>query len=650
MTRARGTLLAVGLTLFLAAGANAADWVSTGGAPEGGTVNRLVVDSGGRLWAGTQTAGLFRSDEDDATWHRVLGGSGIGALAVDPANRDLLLASNRSGVLRSVDAGATWTTVLSTPAGVLAFAPSDPRRVYLSDGKAVWRSVDRGVHWQKLTVPEPSGLIDLAVDPRSPRIVHAASWNGIYRSADSGQTWTQARGISGVIGRVQTDPHHPARVYASGELGDVWRSDNQGRTWRQIADLDGQPIPAFRVDPTTPDTLYAATTDYLAPAYERFTLRRSTDGGATWVPVFSTSEAINDIALRPVAVYLGIDALGVVRGAIGGTSWREVNDGLTAAQVTRIVPAPQGGALYAAVRTFHDGFRARGLGVWKSDDGGANWEPVNAGLGAALVANLTADHRRPGTLYAATNVGLFKTDDGGTGWRRLESLPLTTVRDVALDLFDSQVVYAVGDWKVDGATFSAAFRSLDGGATWKQIHTGIFTGILIDLWNPGTVYLGGPGAIFRTADRGTTWESVGSGWAAGRERMVSGPSPGRLAGIAPTPIGPPGFDPTAPRPTLNYLFDSFDAGAHWRNVALPGGPASSNQVMDLARSAVPASPVYAASLYGVARMLPGARQWRAVGTRRFEALSVAVDPRDPGRLYAGTADGQVLVLDPSGGQ
>jgi hypothetical protein len=218
------------------------------------------------------------------------------------------------------------------------------------------------------------------------------------------------------------------------------------------------------------------------------------------------------------------------------------------------------------------------------------------------------------------------------------------VRDVALDLLDSRIVYAVGDWKVDGATFSAAFKSTDGGATWRQIHTGIFTGILIDLWNPGTIYLGGPGAIFRSADRGVTWTPVSDGWTAGRVRMVSGPNPGRLAGIAPTPLRPPGLDPTAPRPMINYLFDTFDGGAHWRNVALPGGAPAANQVMDLARSQVPSSPVYAASSFGVSRLLPGARFWRAVGTRRFQALSVAVD--DQLRIYAGTADGQILVFEP----
>ena len=638
MTRVRRiSLFAAGLALFLTATVRAADWVPTG-APEGGTVNRLTVDSGGRIWAGTATAGLFRSDDGAATWKRALGGSGIGAFAVDPSNRNVLLVSNSSGVLRSVDAGATWTLVLSTPAAVLAFAPSDPRRVYMSDGQAVWRSLDRGVHWRKLTAPDPLGIIDLTVDPRTPRIVHLASWNGIYRSADSGQTWTQARGTSGVIGHIQTDPHHPARVYASGQLGDIWRSDNQGRTWTQIADLDGQPIPAFRVDPTTPDTLYAATRDYLAPAEEALTLRRSTDGGFTWTSLFGTAQAINDIAIRADAVYLGIDALGVLKRS--GSTWALANHGLQATQVIQIVPGQRPGELYAATR---------GLGVWKSEDSGATWERLTVTLEEIpYVLDLTAAPLLADTVYAATANGLFKTADGGIVWSRLPNLPLTEVRDVAVDVLDNQIVYAVGSWKVDGATFSAAFKSTDGGSTWKQIHSGIFTGILSDLWDRGVLYLAGPGAVFRSADRGATWTSVGPGWEAGRVRLVSGPSPGRLAGIAPTPLRPPGFDPTAPRPMINYLFDSFDRGAHWRKVALPGGELAANQVMDLAHSPLLAGPIYAASSFGVAQLLPGARFWRAVGTRRFEALSVAVD--DQLRIYAGTADGQILVFDGSGGQ
>lgn len=646
-------LVAVGLalaSLLSFSSAQAADWVPVG-APEGGTVNRVIAGSG-RVWAAPFTGGLFRSDDGAQSWRRVLGDFPISALTVDPSNPDLLLASGFPGLLRSRDGGRTWTPAASASgfaASAITFAPSDPRRVYLAAGSDIWRSPDRGATWKKLGAVDSLGIFDLAVDPRSPRIVHAAGFGGIFRSVDAGQTWTKIPVIHGVAYRIAVDPANPARVYASGQGGEIWRSEDRGRTWSQIADLDGNPITAFRLDPAAPGTLLAATHDYSAPPESRFTVLRSADHGLTWTPLFVTGEKVNDIAPAPGAIYLGLDVLGVVKSDASATSWAAANAGLAGTQVIQIVPAPEGGALYAAVRTSRDGTLGRGLGVWKSTDGGASWEPSSHGLSepgapAPYVLDLTADPERAGTLYAATGTGLFKTTDGGAGWERLPALPLTAVLDVAVDPFDSRIVYAIGNGRVDGVPLSGAFKSTDGGATWSEIQSGSFTGILIDLWAPGTLYLGSPQTILRSGDRGLTWTSVGPGWTAGRVRMVSGPNPGRLAGIAPTPLRPPGFDPTAPRPMINYLFDSFDGGAHWRNVALPGGAPAANQVMDLYRSPVPESPVYAASDFGVARLLPRARFWRAVGTQRFRAISVAVDPLDPSRIYAGTADGQVLVF------
>jgi len=57
-----------------------------------------------------------------------------------------------------------------------------------------------------------------------------------------------------------------------------------------------------------------------------------------------------------------------------------------------------------------------GGGVFKSQDGGAKWRAVNAGLTNQSVLALAIDPATPSTVYAGTSWGAFKSDDGGDCW------------------------------------------------------------------------------------------------------------------------------------------------------------------------------------------------------------------------------------------
>ncbi|HJW14444.1 MAG TPA: hypothetical protein VJ776_07100, partial [Thermoanaerobaculia bacterium] len=108
--------------------------------------------------------------------------------------------------------------------------------------------------------------------------------------------------------------------------------------------------------------------------------------------------------------------------------------------------------------------------VYKSTDGGASWSPASSGLpstGVALtvsVSKLVLDAKSPGTVYAATQTGLFRTRDGGASWS-VTGL-LSRVKDVAIDPWDSNVLYSATDG-------GGVLRSLDGGLTWQPINSGL---------------------------------------------------------------------------------------------------------------------------------------------------------------------------------
>lgn len=81
-------------------------------------------------------------------------------------------------------------------------------------------------------------------------------------------------------------------------------------------------------------------------------------------------------------------------------------------EINALAMAADGSAIYAGTAA---------LGIFKSTDGGANWQAVNNGLDDLRVRSLLADPNDPLVLYAGTREGIFKTVDGGASWTAMNA-------------------------------------------------------------------------------------------------------------------------------------------------------------------------------------------------------------------------------------
>ena len=132
-------------------------------------------------------------------------------------------------------------------------------------------------------------------------------------------------------------------------------------------------------------------------------------------------------------------------------------------------------------------------GVWKTVNGGARWEPIGDILANLAVNSLTIDPRDHNVLYAGTGEGYFREEVRGTGlplrgngifvtrdagatWQQLPSTATPDfqwVNDLAISARDSQRIYA--------ATRSGVWRSADGGQQWKNVLPTTVKGGCLDL-------------------------------------------------------------------------------------------------------------------------------------------------------------------------
>ena len=188
--------------------------------------------------------------------------------------------------------------------------PLDPTKMYVAYASGgLWYSENNGTTFKPIFDQEASMTIgDIAVDWRrgviwvgtgeanSSRSSYAGT--GVYRSDDGGKTW-EHRGLpeSHHISRIVLHPTDPqviwvavlGHLYSANEERGVYRSTDGGRSWNRTLFVDSiSGAIDLCLDPTAPNTLYAATWQRERQAWnfsgagEGSGIWKSTDGGGTW--------------------------------------------------------------------------------------------------------------------------------------------------------------------------------------------------------------------------------------------------------------------------------------------------------------------------------------------------------------------------------
>jgi photosystem II stability/assembly factor-like uncharacterized protein len=289
-------------------------------------------------------------------------------------------------------------------------------------------------------------------------------------------------------------PTQPNVFFMGVNNGGVWKTDDYGRTWNPI--FDSAPtgsVGDLAVSPSNPEVIFLGSGEGLhrPDLGVGDGMYKSIDGGKTW----------NHIGLKDVQ------------------------------QVGRVIVHPTNPNIVFVAGLGHPYGANDERGVFRSTDGGKNWEKVlykNHNTGAIQVefdptnpqiiyADLWEHQEGPweNASFSGPNSGLYKSTDGGNTWKQLvQGLPgakegLGRI-GVGISPSNPQRLYATVDSRVN----SGVYRSDDGGESWKLTTNdrriygrgSDFAEIRVHPKNPDVVYSANV-ASYRSDDGGYTWTS-----------------------------------------------------------------------------------------------------------------------------------------------
>ncbi|GAA3935425.1 hypothetical protein GCM10022406_19720 [Hymenobacter algoricola] len=242
--------------------------------------------------------------------------------------------------------------------------------------------------------------------------------------------------VAGRIRAMVVDPTDATgnTLWAGAAGGGLWKTTNAtatSPTWTTVDNFFATlAVTAISFDPRNPNVMYFGTGEgfFNADAVRGLGVWKSTDHGVTWTQLPSTATGttfnyVTKLQVHPVTgdVYVGT-RLGLQRSTNGGTSWTNVLGAGNGAIDSRVADFEIGAdnALYTAIGLFTQD------GIYRSTTGNAgDWTKLTGpGLPATgyrriELACAPSDANRVYAIYEGTNsqvLGLYRSNDGGANW------------------------------------------------------------------------------------------------------------------------------------------------------------------------------------------------------------------------------------------
>jgi photosystem II stability/assembly factor-like uncharacterized protein len=408
--RAGTKLFATGTTVLWTSLDNGGSWTFNP-FPDGAS---SLSSDGNTIYLGSGSK-VFKSTDTGGTWVDVsngLGHGGVQALLFDGSNVFAGTPADSAGIYRSTNGGASWDQAAgglpigSTIRSMISFGGY----VFAgTEADGIYRSSDHGDTWAKTDINNSLLVHGLVLTfCAKENMLFAGAANGIYKSTDGGATFSRVingfpanNGVA-VLSLTVSSGNIVAGVDVSvsptSSLDAIFYSSDDGDNWhRANLPSDVTSVPAVASDGSS--LAYAGV---FTQSSSTTGLYKSTDAGITWDSrTFALNADLNRMAANGNNV-LGSSLFGAFYSMDFGESWGGSSPPGN---------CPGGCGIFTYTIRGNSIFAGLDAGMFRSDNGGVAWDPINDGFAICPKPDVEASCSDSNYLYAGT---------GGEGvWRRL---------------------------------------------------------------------------------------------------------------------------------------------------------------------------------------------------------------------------------------
>lgn len=342
------------------------------------------------------------------------------------------------------------------------------------------------------------------------------------------------------IYHMKGSPVDPNRLYVSqtsswfGQI--IQRSDDGGKTWFQPGTKPGEPT-------TTPDGMPLAESNKfvydISPETGKPLKTHQWYDGTQHPWEFKRVWHLEPSLIDPDTVYAGVEDAALFRTTDGGQTWNELAGLRGHGTGAQWMPGAGGMGLHTILLDHKNANRIyiaiSAAGVFRTDDAGKTWKPINRGLRSQYIPDPNAEvghcvhriamhHSRPDVLFMQKHWDVMRSDDAGESWHEVSgNLPSDFGFVVDVHAHEPNTVYVI-PIKSDSEHFPPdgklrVYRSRSGGNEWEPLTKGLpqhdcYVNVLrdamaVDSLDSCGVYFGTTGGqVYMSADGGDNWEAI----------------------------------------------------------------------------------------------------------------------------------------------
>jgi len=330
-------------------------------------------------------------------------------------------------------------------------------------------------------------------------------------------------------------PADPNRIYASqtsGWFGQIiQRSDDGGKTWHQPGTPPGEPV--------APGPPKSASNKFAYDSSAKPLTTHQWYDGTQHPWEFKRVWHLEPSLTEPDTVYAGVEDAALFRSTDGGENWKELPGLRGHGTGPKWQPGAGGMCLHAIILDPSNPKRIyiaiSAAGAFRTDDGGANWKPINRGLRSQYIPDQDAEighcvHHvamnpmRPNVLFMQKHWDVMRSDDAGDNWKEVSgNLPTDFGFAIDVHAHEPETIYVV-PIKSDSEHFVhegklRVFRSRSGGNEWEPLTKGLpqkdcYVNVLrdamaVDSLDKCGIYFGTSGGqVYASADAGDSWTPI----------------------------------------------------------------------------------------------------------------------------------------------